>query len=64
MLFTEHEFATEVAAQIGKTDLGVTGAGEYEATFGIAEAKHNAVVQLDNGQAFLLTVTQFSGPRP
>jgi hypothetical protein len=63
VLFTEHDLATELAAQIGKTDLGVTEAREAEVTFGIAEARHNVLMRLDNGQEFLLTVTRFGGPR-
>ena len=62
MLFTEHEIATELAAQLDKTDLGITEAGEYEGTFGIAESKHNVILRLDNGQSFLLSVTRWGGP--
>jgi hypothetical protein len=63
LYFTDHELATELAAQLYKTDLGVTDAREYEAAMGFPEAKHHTIVRLDNGQEFLLTVTRWGGPR-
>ncbi len=63
MYYSEHELAVELAAQLDRTDLGISEATEYEGTFGIAEAKHNVIARLDNGQEFLLSVTRFGGPR-
>jgi hypothetical protein len=58
MLYDEHDLAVELAAQIGKTDLGVTEAHEHD-----IDVDHAVHVRLDNGQEFLLTVTRWGGPR-
>ncbi|MDE2101483.1 MAG: hypothetical protein KGL39_29830 [Patescibacteria group bacterium] len=63
MYYSDHELATELAAQLNKTDLGVTSAVEYEAEMGFPNARHHTIVSLDNGQDFLLTVTRWGGPR-
>lgn len=63
MLFTDHDIAQELAAQLGKTDLGVTEAEEYHAPLGFKEVHHHVIARLDNGQEFLLTVSRWGGPR-
>lgn len=56
MTYSENDIARELAAQIDKTDLGVTGT--HDTSF-----PNQAVVRLDNGQEFLLSVTRWGGPR-
>jgi hypothetical protein len=63
MLFTEHDLAVELAAQLQDTDLGVTEAGHIEHDGPVLTKDEGVIVRLDNGQEFLLTVTRWGGPR-
>ena len=58
MLYTNDDIAKELAAQLGRTDLGVTRAEKY------IHGEGGTIFRLDNGQEFLVTVTRWSGPRP
>lgn len=72
MLYDEYQLAEELAAQLKKTDLGVTDAYTHTtptyytglgSTRRSVPEKQGVVFRLDNGQEFYAEITRWGGPR-